>query len=266
MTPPDRPPWWLWPNLLAVDAPAVAVVWQRFLGDRLGAPVPIAATAALALTVWGVYLLDRRLDAGRGPADALADRHRFAGRRPRLVGGLAAGALALAAVIGTSLLPPGAAAAGAGLGLAVAGYLLVVHRTGGAPGAGTGGWKEAAVGVLFAAGVGLPVWAAGAGDGRDWLPPLAAFAAACGLNCALIARWEAAPGRGPRAGVPAAAAAGGLALVFAAGCDARVSAALAAAVGLLAVVHLARPAVGPRAARVLADAALLTPLPAAVWP
>ena len=26
-----RPPWWLWPNLLALDAPLVAVVWQHAL-------------------------------------------------------------------------------------------------------------------------------------------------------------------------------------------------------------------------------------------
>ena len=59
-------PWWLWPNLLGLDAPAVAVVWQRFLADASGVAVPVAASAVLALVVWGIYLTDRRLDARAG--------------------------------------------------------------------------------------------------------------------------------------------------------------------------------------------------------
>ena len=93
MSKADAVPWWLVPNVLALDAPAVAVAWQRFLGGRAGAAVPWAASAALAAAAWAVYLADRRLDAARGRLDA--DRHRVAARWP---GAFAAGAVLAAAL------------------------------------------------------------------------------------------------------------------------------------------------------------------------
>ncbi len=75
------PPWWALPNAAALDAPVVAVVWQRFLADRFGVSVPWAATAALAAAVWAVYLGDRWLDARRGARHT--DRHLVAARYPR---------------------------------------------------------------------------------------------------------------------------------------------------------------------------------------
>jgi hypothetical protein len=71
----------LWPNLLALDAPFVAVVWQRFLGHHFAVPVPWPATAALAAAVWAIYLVDRWLDGRRSEFDA--ERHRFAAAYPR---------------------------------------------------------------------------------------------------------------------------------------------------------------------------------------
>src|SRR5947208_1712495 len=59
-------PWWLWPNLLALDAPAVAVTWQLFLAAKAPVAVPLAASVVLALVVWGVYLTDRAVDAATG--------------------------------------------------------------------------------------------------------------------------------------------------------------------------------------------------------
>jgi hypothetical protein len=101
---PAPVPWWLVPNVLALDAPAVAVAWQRFLGRQAGVAVPWAATAALAAAVWAVYLADRRLDARRGRLDA--DRHRAAARWPRAVAG-AVGVAAGLALLAATRLPAG---------------------------------------------------------------------------------------------------------------------------------------------------------------
>ena len=76
MPTPRVGPWWLLPNLLALDAPTVAVVWQRFLAAESAVVVPFAASLSLFGAVWALYLLDRVLDGRRGAIQA--DRHRFA--------------------------------------------------------------------------------------------------------------------------------------------------------------------------------------------
>ncbi|HEY3789125.1 MAG TPA: hypothetical protein VGL71_09730, partial [Urbifossiella sp.] len=117
-------PWWLTPNLLALDAPVVAAVWQRFLGNRFGVAVPVAATAAFAAAVWCVYLLDRWLDAQRGSLDA--DRHHVAAHHPVafFIGFLVAAGLS--ATLATTL-PVGYVRHGIVVGLGAAVYLVLVH-------------------------------------------------------------------------------------------------------------------------------------------
>ena len=61
------PPLWLWPNLLSLDAPLVAVLWQSFLAYRFSLPLRLSGCLALGLTVWSIYLLDRLLDARQPP-------------------------------------------------------------------------------------------------------------------------------------------------------------------------------------------------------
>ncbi|HSP43396.1 MAG TPA: hypothetical protein VLO11_11035 [Luteolibacter sp.] len=76
----SRKPWWLFPNLLGLDAPLVAVAWLYVFAQtwRLGYH-PWEAYASLGLVVWVVYAFDRLLDAslmGEGNA-AMEVRHRF---------------------------------------------------------------------------------------------------------------------------------------------------------------------------------------------
>ncbi len=242
-------PWWLVPNLVALDAPLVAAAWQRFLAARFAAELPVAATVALAAAVWCVYLADRRLDARRGALDA--ERHRVAARHPRgyALAAACAGAVALSAA---TQLPAAYWLHGLAVGLGVAGYLAAVHAAGGS--ALAGGAKELLVGVGFAAGVVVPLGVEGV-PAAAWLPSVAAFAGLCWLNCRLIDRWES-PGRRP----PGLDGALGVALLLAASVlPVAVGLAIAASVVGLLAVHLLCPR-RPRVARVLADAALLTPL------
>ena len=244
-----RVPWWLVPNLLALDAPLVAAVWQRFLATRFAGALPVAATVALAGAVWCVYLADRRLDARRGALDA--DRHGVAARHPRAYAVAAACAAALALAAATRL-PVAYWWHGLAVGLGVAGYLVAAHAAGGS--ALAWGAKELLVGVGFAAGVAVPLSVEG-GPAAAWLPSVAAFAGLCWLNCRLIDRWESIGSRPPEVDGALAVAL----LLAAPALPPAVGLAIAASVvGLLAVHAACRRR--PRVARVLADAALLTPL------
>jgi len=78
--PDRRTPLWLYPNLLSLDAPLVAVLWlwvfaQMWRADYLPAPAYIA----LAMSVWAVYIFDRLFDASlrSGSPGMLEERHRF---------------------------------------------------------------------------------------------------------------------------------------------------------------------------------------------
>lgn len=72
-------PWWLVPNLLALDAPVVAVVWLHAFARAFGTTVPWPVTAGLFVAVWSIYLADRLIDARcLREIGCATSRHRFA--------------------------------------------------------------------------------------------------------------------------------------------------------------------------------------------
>ena len=90
MTTEDRKPWWLYPNLLSLDAPLVALIWLHIFAQtwRLGYH-PTAAYVTLVLAVWAIYVGDRLLDVSLFSAspEKLAPRHRFHQRHRKLLTG-----------------------------------------------------------------------------------------------------------------------------------------------------------------------------------
>src|SRR4051794_36685341 len=87
MTAHTRWSWWQWPNLLGLDAPIVAIVWQALLGAAGHAAIALPGRLGLFLAVWAVYLTDRLLDA-RTPARTGATepaRHQFAREHGRIL-------------------------------------------------------------------------------------------------------------------------------------------------------------------------------------
>lgn len=255
----DSRPWWLWPNLLSLDAPAVAVTWQVFLASAAGVAVPLAAAVVLALVVWAVYLADRGLDARRGANGS--DRHRAAGRNPVAWVAAAGAALVSAVAVASVALPRAYLNAGFGVAAATAAYFAAVHVAR-ATRLLDRGVKEAVVGAVFAAGAALPLVAEEV-PCPQWLPGTVAFAALCWLNCALISRWEDGVERGPPAWVPLAA--GVVAVATALGAPLTVAGAVIGSVAALAALAVLHSHLSVRAARVLADVVLLSPLVAAVW-
>ncbi|MGC6426826.1 MAG: hypothetical protein ACON5H_07515 [Akkermansiaceae bacterium] len=75
----DRAPWWLWPNLLSLDAPVVALAWYWMFAKAWGLVfLPPELAVTLVLSVWAIYALDRIVDSRKSsPRPALARRHHF---------------------------------------------------------------------------------------------------------------------------------------------------------------------------------------------
>jgi hypothetical protein len=147
---------WIWPTLLSLDAPLVAVVWQLLFAATVHAHVAPAATAVTALAVWLIYVADRILDSFQADQDARQPvRHRFyrAHRTAFWVPFLAV-LLFTCWMTGTHL-DPRTLHAGIWLALAVGAYFIRVHAL--RPGAEQLFPKELAVAILFAAGTCLPV-------------------------------------------------------------------------------------------------------------
>ena len=83
MTTEDRKPWWLYPNLLSLDAPLVALIWLYMFAQtwRLGYH-PSESYVALGLGVWAIYVGDRLLDISLfgSSTEKLEPRHHFHNR------------------------------------------------------------------------------------------------------------------------------------------------------------------------------------------
>lgn len=269
-------PWWLWWNILSVDAPMVAVAWAAVFGGARGGTLPVADAVVLFLAVWIIYIGDRVLDAWATTNDAeLRERHYFCERH-------CAGLVTLLGLAGgvvfwltAEYLPAAERNAGLILGvvllLYLAGIYVVRERfTRILP-------KEIAVGTLFAVGVTLPRWSQGAEFSWHAGVLCVFFALLCCLNCLSIECWEHRSDSASSAAVAhrlaawpdyrlskLAATLAGLAFV---GCLLQGLSGffgfewLAICFGalLLLILNLNRKSFSPEALRVLADAALLLP-------
>jgi hypothetical protein len=183
---------WIWLNILSLDAPIVALLWQALFSRCLHVQIRWPAIVALALSTWMIYAVDRLLD-GRSPgASSMSLRHKFSSRHRTSI--LTFVSLAVACLLWTCQhLKAVVFQDGVWMLGAVAVYFAIVHF---APPAIRRLWpKEVAVGVLFALGTCLATWAlAGRGEPAGARPALIApallFAALCSLNCMAIEVWE----------------------------------------------------------------------------
>jgi hypothetical protein len=177
-------PFWLWPNLLSLDAPLVAVLWQGFLAQRFSIPLRPAARIALFLTVWAIYLLDRLLDARKPPTRLEPARHRYYRQRWSRMALLLLAVLSFDAAISMRWLRPAILFQGLFPLAGVLIYLAAVHITGKRvriP-------KEIAAAFLFTGGTFLAAWAALPCPRLAWAA--AAFFTLCLANIIAIEAWE----------------------------------------------------------------------------
>lgn len=188
----DRSSWWLWPNLVGIDAPLVAVVWLAAFAKAYDAPVVSTHYLVLFMAVWCLYTADRLIDVARvragDPSPGLRTRrHAFMNRYKRVfalllffvgfVGAITAFSQFERPIVGAGLIVMVGAFAYAMAFVAPLGNKKPL------PG------KEIAGGLLFAAGTTVPVFADYSGT-LPVIPSFALFAALCGLNLLLIASRE----------------------------------------------------------------------------
>ena len=181
-------PWWLWPNLLSLDAPLVALAWQEiFARALLSLELDWMQRGLLAVCVWLAYCGDRLLDVRRLPEGPVeSPRHAFARENSRTLIMLWGMGLVLAAILALQI-PLRELLVGLVLLVVVAGYFALHHLQ--STRARAGRWKELMVGVGFAMGTLFFVVM----NGQFTVPFLlaaAAWAGLCTMNCLMIAGWD----------------------------------------------------------------------------
>lgn len=179
MQPPARSIPVLW-HLTSLDAPLIAALWCWLLAWRMHLSLDLLKVAALALAVWMLYAGDRLLDAVRNTGP-LEERHRFHRQHWRIFCGIFLFTTPLLLWL-ISCLPAALKNAWLLLALPLALYFVLIHLTKlHLP-------KELIVAIFFAAACAMPT-----AIEVGWLPvlrPTLLFGLMCWANCIAIARWE----------------------------------------------------------------------------
>jgi hypothetical protein len=243
-----RAQWWQAANLLSLDAPAVAVVWQALLAQVTRTMLLPAGQLALGLTVWAIYLADRLLDVRGGRRPPETARHEFTRRHWKWMAALLTAVLVADAVTVLGMLRAEVMHTGLVAAVGVAIYLVVLNAR------GEQRWfpKEAIVAALFTAGVFLVAWTNGQGRRAELLSLPIGFYGVVLAN--LVAVEKAEPGRWYAWALVAVVAA---CVVLGTGSWWRAVAVSGAA---LLVLHAARGRVRGEARRLALDVAMLAPL------
>lgn len=179
-------PAWLWINLLSLDAPIVALVWQDFLARRYPSTLLPAGRIVLGLTVWAIYLADRLFDVRHPAAADETTRHRYYRQNAGIMKALLLTVLLADLLTAVFWLRPIVLTSGLLTTAAVASYLAVfaVLRLGGTL------WKQGSAAILFTAGVFLVAWTGVPNPWNTLAPAAASFCGLCLFNLVLIERWE----------------------------------------------------------------------------
>jgi hypothetical protein len=259
-------------HLLSLDAPTVAVLWAWSFARAAQVHASASAIAVLGIGTWLIYIADRLLDARPGAAcENLRERHFFHARHRRALL-IAASAASVPLLWLITRMPAAARSEDTFLFTLAMLYFVAVHVP---PLARIRFPREIAVGLLFACACAVPAWSASPSAHAPLLALTPLFAALCWLNCVAIHAWE-----GPEkptfriSGMALSIAAASLAVMFLAHVqnpgELRIAtASLASAMLLFALdrdrgraLRRATPdeSLSTLALRILADAALLTPL------
>ncbi len=182
--------WWLWPHLLSLDAPLVAVVWQGWWARSVGAHLSWAQNAILGGGVWLIYLADRLADtSSNAPGSHETARHAFYWSYHPRIRWLAISIFLTLSWLAPRTLDAWQFVAGLGLLALAGGYFWLVHLR------ADDGWarilpKETLVAGMFAAGTLFFVLGRTGNPRPDLLFSGALFGGLCFFNCTLITKWE----------------------------------------------------------------------------
>ena len=178
----------VWLNLVCLDAPIVAIMWQWFFARNFHVSLTASSRAALFLTAWLIYLVDRLADArslngneSRSLRQQFCQRHRSAWL-------VAIGCLTLINLwIISRQLDRATVHIGIAIGAVSLFYLGLNYWLGKV-------WrflpvKEICIGCLFASGT-LAALLPRVELSATFILTFVLFAALCSLNCISIAVWE----------------------------------------------------------------------------
>lgn len=183
--PAEAHAWWLWWNLLSLDAPTVAVLWASVFAQASAIRLTYAEYTILALSVWIIYVCDRLLDVWKSTdRAALPARHRFCFRHSRALVAALVLASAMVVYLAATELPARECWCGLLLAAVVALYMISIH------GKASFLQKELVVGIVFATGTTLALWSRNTSFFWMARSSWTAFALLCSLNCLSIECWE----------------------------------------------------------------------------
>jgi hypothetical protein len=181
--------WWQWPTVLSLDAPVVAVVWQEYLATLAGVAIGWPHRVVLSVSVCLAYAADRWFEGWRvAPTAMRTPRHRFYQKHRWKVATVWVFALAMDLAVAFYRLTPRELVAGTLLLIPTLLYVLshqLLHRNHPfrLP-------KEMCVAALIAGGASVFVIASPAARIAVISLPLCLFVALCFANVVLIGVWE----------------------------------------------------------------------------
>jgi len=184
----SRTPWWLWPNLLNLDSPLLAVIWQEQFARVAGVSLGWGDRTLLFCCTWLVYCADRALDAAGSAAETETARHAIQRRGRPIWLGVAAVVFVVALGLAVATLNARAWAGGGVVLVFTVAHFAATHRW---PSLRCRFWpKEWHVGFVFSLGCVLQVWSVASGAWPGLLLPVLGFGALCALSCSHITAWE----------------------------------------------------------------------------
>jgi hypothetical protein len=185
------PHFWVWPNLIGLDAPIVAVCWQAMFAKMYKADLPWFIHLILGLSTWSIYLADRIIDVGPNRNQSTTSRHLFTKRHVRGMIGILFLISTCNLVLIIQYLPQRLLFTGCiTLGLIGIYYLIRLTRL---KNSITLIPREVMCGMLFALGCAI---APHAYSSHPWINtptlfiPILLFGIVCSSNCILISIWE----------------------------------------------------------------------------
>ena len=188
----DRRPLWLWPNLLSLDAPLVAVAWLWMFAKTWRVVwLPDILPWVVGGVVWCIYVADRLLDQRNGLSEwrRISARHRFHSENRKVLGFLL-GLVMTACFVLLFYLPMSLWAHGAFVLVLVVAYFFValVQENG-----GVALLKNLLAGLAFAYGTSVGIHFYRPDSNLFWFlisPEVLLFALLCMLNITAIDIWE----------------------------------------------------------------------------
>ena len=174
--------------MLNLDSPLLAVIWQEQFARIAGVNLNLADRLLLFCCTWLVYCADRVLDAADFDGRAETGRHNIH-QKGRLVWLSVSAVMLLIALVSAIIrLNTSAWLAGSGVLALTAIHFAATHWM---PVLRTRLWpKEWHVGLVFAAGCSLQVWAVQPSAWPILILPVIGFGALCAMSCSHITTWE----------------------------------------------------------------------------